>query len=228
MPIFRLSQELIFPPVELAEDDGLLAVEGDLTPDRLILAYENGIFPWYSEGEPILWWSPDPRFVLFPAELHISKSLKKALNQNPFKITYDQAFSEVMKNCGQRQRPNQDGTWITPAMLEAYSNLHLMGLAHSVEAWNEGRLVGGLYGVSLGKCFYGESMFYLEENASKIAFVHLVKKLHNAGYQLIDCQVYTPYLESFGARLIPRKEFCDRLYEALALETRQGNWGEWE
>jgi len=226
MPIFRLSSELLFPPVELSEPDGILAAGGDLSVERLLLAYRSGIFPWYSSGEPILWWSPDPRFVLFPEDLHISKSLKKVLNSNQFEITFDKAFPQVISHCRAKNRPNQEGTWITKEMIRAYVDLHRAGYAHSVEAWKDGILAGGLYGVSIGRVFFGESMFYLVENASKIAFVKLVEKLRSLGFLVIDSQVYTKYLETFGAKHIPREKYLEILQKGFEMESIVGNWGE--
>ncbi len=224
MPIFSLSQELIFPPVEYAEEDGLLAVGGDLSPQRLLLAYRSGIFPWYSPGNPILWWSPDPRFVLFPSRLRISKSMKQVLRQNRFHLTSDRAFEQVIDSCKKTPRKGQAGTWITEEMQSAYIQLHQMGYAHSVEAWRENQLVGGLYGIALGRCFFGESMFTTESNASKAAFIFLVKNLEEKGYSLIDCQVYTAHLESLGAEMLPREVFLEKLDVYLDQPTDQGSW----
>lgn len=224
MPIFSIGEELFFPPPYLANPDGVLAVGGDLTPERLLLAYETGIFPWFSPGEPIIWWSPDPRFVLYPEHLKVSKSMRPYLNGNKFQVSYDQAFREVMVNCQQIYRPGQQGTWITPEMLEAYCELHRLGFAHSVEVWKEEQLVGGLYGISLGKCFFGESMFSKASNASKTGFISLVKNLSSRGFELIDCQVHTPHLESLGAQHIPRDLFLSQLSKGLEGETLQGNW----
>ena len=214
MPVFQLTDELIFPPPDLAEDNGLLAVGGDLSKSRLLLAYSMGIFPWYSEDDPVLWWSPDPRLVLFPDELKISRSLKQTINKGLFKITIDTAFDSVIKNCAE-VRENSDGTWITNEMIDAYINLHRSGIAHSVESWFEGELVGGLYGVSLGSAFFGESMFTKKADASKVAFVKLVQHLTNLNFTLIDCQITTKHLVSLGAREIPRSVFLDKLKAAL-------------
>ena len=207
MPVFSLSDKLAFPPVHLATREGLLAVGGDLSPERLILAYKSGIFPWYNPGEPILWWSPDPRLVLFPRELHISRSLRRLLRKERFQVTFNTRFREVIAACAASRRPAGEGTWITREMEAAYCRLHDLGAAHSVEAWQAGRLVGGLYGIALGRCFFGESMFTRVSNASKIAFVTLVKRLETLGFEIIDCQVHTQHLVSLGAREIPRKEF---------------------
>jgi leucyl/phenylalanyl-tRNA---protein transferase len=211
MPVFSLSDKLAFPPPHLATQEGLLAVGGDLSPGRLILAYKNGIFPWYNPGEPILWWSPDPRLVLFPKELHISRSLRRLLRKNRFQVTFNTRFREVIAACAKTKRPMGEGTWITSEMESAYIRLNDLGYAHSVEAWRDGRLVGGLYGLALGRTFFGESMFTEVSNASKIAFVTLVKRLEALKFNLIDCQVYTQHLVSLGAREIPRKEFLKRI-----------------
>lgn len=197
-----------FPDVSLAltEPDGLLAVGGDLTVKRLLTAYQRGIFPWYSEDQPILWWSPDPRTVLFPEQLKISRSLRKTLRNKPFTVSFDRAFTEVIQACSE-PRPDQNGTWISEEMQQAYIRLHAEGHAHSVECWLDSKLVGGLYGVSIGKVFFGESMFSRTSDASKVAFVCLVKHLQAKGYPLIDCQVHSEHLESLGASNIPRVEF---------------------
>ena len=215
MPVFSLSNKLAFPPPHMATQEGLLAVGGDLSPERLILAYKNGIFPWYNPGEPILWWSPDPRLVLFPGELHISRSLQRLLRKNRFQVTFNTRFREVIAACARAKRPTGEGTWITSEMENAYIRLNDLGYAHSVEAWRDGRLVGGLYGVALGRFFFGESMFTKVSNASKVAFVTLVKRLEALEFKLIDCQVYTRHLVSLGAREIPRKEFLKRIQEGL-------------
>lgn len=214
MPVFSLSHKLAFPPVHLASEEGLLAVGGDLSPERLILAYRNGIFPWYNPGEPILWWSPDPRLVLFPKELHISRSLRRVLRKGRFQITFNTRFREVIAACARARRPTGEGTWITPEMEAAYCRLNDMGYAHSVEAWQAGQLAGGLYGVALGRCFFGESMFARTSNASKVAFVTLVKRLDALDFKLVDCQVHTQHLVSLGAREIPRKDFLKRIQAA--------------
>ena len=201
---------MIFPPVTLAEPDGLLAIGGDLSKERLLLAYRNGIFPWY-EGRHILWWSPDPRFVLFPDELKVSKSMRQLIRRETFVFTVNKAFSEVIANCRTISRKGQDGTWITEEVKEAYGRLHKEGYVHSAEAWLNGELVGGLYGVRLGKAFFGESMFSKYSNASKYAFICYVEQLRSEGVELIDCQVYTEHLESLGARMIPRSGFILRI-----------------
>jgi len=210
MAIFALSDELYFPPVHMAEKDGLLAIGGDLTPRRLLLAYASGIFPWY-ETPPILWWCPDPRFVLFPEELRKSKTVRSLLNKNAFRFTINQAFGKVIRHCRQVKRSNQDGTWITEEVVQAYEQLHARGYAHSAEVWENGTLVGGLYGIRLGQVFFGESMFSLVSNASRYAFTCYTEQLKKEQVQLIDCQVYSEYLESMGARMIDGKTFDDLL-----------------
>jgi leucyl/phenylalanyl-tRNA--protein transferase len=216
MPVFSLSHKLTFLPAHLATEEGLLAVGGDLSPERLILAYKNGIFPWYNPGEPILWWSPDPRLVLFPSELHISRSLLRVMRQGRFQVTFNTRFREVIGACARSPRPTGEGTWITAEMEDAYCRLNDLGYAHSVEAWQKGRLVGGLYGIALGRCFFGESMFTNASNASKVAFVTLVKRLEALDFELIDCQVHTQHLMSLGAREIPRKDFIKRIQEGVS------------
>lgn len=210
MPIFAIRDELFFPPVEWSEPDGLLAVGGDLSAERLKIAYQNGIFPWFNRN-PILWWSPDPRFVLFPDEAKVSRTMRQVLNRNVFEITYNQAFSEVIQNCRKIDRPGQDGTWITKDIVKGYTQLHKEGWAFSVEARQNGELVGGLYGVKVGRCFCGESMFSLVPNASKAAFLSYIPILVAEGIELIDCQTHTEHLESLGARFIPRKVFVKYL-----------------
>jgi len=201
-----------------------LAVGGDLRPERLLLAYSRGIFPWYSKGQPILWHSPDPRMVLLIEDLTVPRSLRKTLKKSPFDITLDTAFPEVVEACASVPRPDQRGTWITPAMRKAYSELYRLGLAHSAEAWHEKRLVGGLYGVSLGGAFFGESMFTKVADASKLAFVTLVRQLQHWGINLVDCQVYTEHLARFGATEWPRSRYLAALAKALRQSTRQGRW----
>lgn len=209
--MYLLSKDLVFPPVYLANKDGLLAVGGDLSAERLLLAYKNGIFPWYSEGEPIIWYSPDPRMVLFPKNLKISKSMKQIIRKNQFMATFNQNFSEVIANCKNSYREGQGGTWITDEMEQAYINLHNLGIAKSVEVWEGNELVGGLYGIDLGHVFCGESMFSKVSNASKFAFIYLVQKLEKEYYTLIDCQVYNAHLDSLGAEEISRSEFLTYL-----------------
>jgi len=223
MPIFRLDKQIIFPPVEFAEESGILAIDGDLSPARLIEAYRNGIFPWYSDDDPIIWWSPDPRFVLFPDEIYISKTMRQVLKRKTFSITYDTCFTDVISEC-RNPRKDDDGTWITDEMIDAYSRLHDMGVAHSVEAWKDGTLAGGLYGISLGGCFFGESMFTKESNASKAALITLACKLKELNFSLIDCQVFTEHLKSMGAREIPRSDFIAKINESLNQRTLTGNW----
>ncbi len=224
MPVFRLNARLAFPPPELADESGLLAVGGDLEPQRLLLAYSLGIFPWYSEGLPILWYSPDPRLVLEHRELVVSRSLKKTLRRGHYRVTLDTAFDRVIRACADAPRPGQHGTWITEDMVCAYRRLHDLGYAHSAEAWLDGELAGGLYGVSLGAGFFGESMFARADDASKVAFVTLVEQLGRWGIDLIDCQVHTEHLARFGAVEWPRDRFLRRLAGALAKPTRSGRW----
>ena len=211
--MYLLSSKPEFPHPSLANKDGILAIGGDLSPERLLLAYRNGIFPWYNEEDPILWWSPDPRMVVTPAEVHISKSMRKLLREQPFTITYNQCFEHVMNACKQISRKDQDDTWITGDMVAAYARLHQLGYAQSVEVWHEDKLVGGLYGIVLEDkgVFCGESMFALMDNASKYGFITLAQKLHKQGFHLIDCQVYTEHLASLGAKEIPRAEFLNHL-----------------
>jgi leucyl/phenylalanyl-tRNA---protein transferase len=224
MPVYRLPDEILFPPGDHAVKSGLLAVGGDLSPERLLAAYRAGIFPWYAEGESILWWSPDPRFILLPDELRVSRSMRQFLKKGLVGITFDQSFPEVVAACS-KPRPGQDGTWITGEMQAAYCTLHDLGYAHSAEAWQNGELAGGVYGVSLGRTFFGESMFSAEPNASKAALITLVGRLQQMSFDLIDCQVETAHLGSLGARPIPRREFHTRLRESLRHETLRGNWG---
>lgn len=222
---FWLTSRLCFPPLEdaLVEPNGLLAAGGDLSPERLIKAYRCGIFPWFNENETILWWSPDPRMVLFPNELKVSRSLNKILEKRNYEIRVDSAFNQVMQACA-APRKRQSGTWIHSDMISAYTILHEMGLAHSVETWIDGELKGGLYGITQGKMFFGESMFSRVNNASKIAFVHLVKQLEKWNYSMIDCQMKTAHLASFGAREIPRKEFSYRLKESVNYPNQIEKW----
>lgn len=224
MPIFRLGKEILFPPVSLAMENGLLAVGGDLSPYRLLEAYRQGIFPWYSPGEPILWWAPQPRFILFPQEIVLSRSMRQVLWQKRFSLTLDQQFDTVISACRKISRPTQEGTWITKEMEEAYSILFELGYAHSVEVWCDGKLAGGLYGVSLGGCFFGESMFARERNASKAALIFLASLLGKLRFTLIDCQVYTPHLASLGGRFVLRETFSDLLRKSLLRPALRGNW----
>jgi leucyl/phenylalanyl-tRNA---protein transferase len=217
--IFVLEKELYFPPVHLSEPDGLLAIGGDLSTERLLVAYQNGIFPWY-EGEHILWWCPDPRFVLFPDELKVSKSMQALLKKDVFEFTINKAFKDIIHHCKQTKRPGQAGTWITDEVEKAYFKMHKLGYAHSAETWKDGKLVGGLYGIKLGKIFFGESMFSKETNASKFAFVKYLQQLKEEGIELIDCQVYTEHLESLGARMITREIFLELLKKNIKQGTR--------
>ena len=212
-----------FPPLEAASPEGLLAVGGDLSPDRLLSAYRRGIFPWFSQGQPILWWSPDPRAVLYPAAVHVSRSLRRSLRKSEFSVTTDQAFGEVIARCAQN-RKDQDGTWITPEMQDAYIALHHLGFAHSVETWRAGELVGGLYGVSIGKAFFGESMFSRVSDASKTALVGLAKTLTQSGYHFIDCQIRSAHLDSLGAQSISRADFSQALKDAIAIDEKPRLW----
>lgn len=222
--IFRLDHRLIFPPPQLAEDNGVLAVGGDLSEERLILAYSSGIFPWPHEGLPLLWHSPDPRTVLVPSEIHVGRSLEKSIRRGTYEVRLDTAFRQVMRGCSEKERPNQDGTWITDEMIEGYVALHRRGLAHSVEAWRGDELVGGLYGVSLGGAFFGESMFAEAPDASKVAFATLVRQLDRWGFDFVDCQVHTEHLERFGAVEWSRTRFLAALKKALKKPTRVGPW----
>ncbi|WP_367772241.1 leucyl/phenylalanyl-tRNA--protein transferase [Flavobacterium sp. WC2421] len=205
--MYYLSQDLFFPDVSLTHSSGIIALGGDLSPERLQLAYKSGIFPWFEDGEPITWWSPNPRMVLFLEELIVSKSMRNILNRNLFTVTFNKNFREVISNCQMIKREGQNGTWITNDMIDAYCNLHELGVAKSVEVWQDGILVGGLYGIDLGNVFCGESMFSKVSNASKVAFISLVNSLKTANYQLLDCQVYNPHLETLGCREIDRKDF---------------------
>jgi leucyl/phenylalanyl-tRNA--protein transferase len=224
MPVFELTADIIFPPPELAEDNGLLAIGGDLSESRLLLAYSMGIFPWYSEDDPLLWWSPDPRLVLFPEELKLSRSLKQTIRKGAFSVTIDTAFEAVVRACAEMHTKKDGGTWITREMIESYARLHRSGYAHSVECWAGDELAGGLYGVSLGSAFFGESMFAKKSNASKVAFAALVRQLKAWNFSLIDCQVTTPHLISLGAREISRAEFMELLEAALGMPTLKGKW----
>ena len=224
MPVYQLSEDLGFPSPHLASKEGLLAVGGDLTRARLLLAYSQGIFPWYSENEPILWWSPDPRLVLYPDELKISRSLSRVIKKGAYTVTVDCAFEQVINECARVRLENQEGTWIVDEMAQAYCELHESGFAHSAEAWEGDHLVGGLYGVSLGRCFFGESMFTRLSNASKVAFVSLVQHLRSLNFALIDCQVTTGHLTRFGAREIPRARYLEELEEGLRVPTLKGKW----
>lgn len=228
MTIYRLFDDPVFPDPEEADPDGLLAIGGDLSPERLITAYAQGIFPWYSKGSPILWWSPDPRLVLFPERLHVPRSLRRTLNSCRFSFTLDKAFGHVMRSCAAAPRPEQNGTWILPEMVEAYEALHALGLAHSAEAWLDGELVGGIYGVTLGSIFYGESMFHCVPDASKALFVTFVRWLGARGCRLIDCQQTTEHMLRFGAQEISRKEFLKQLTEGLYSNALANTWAQLE
>ena len=222
---FWLGGKLEFPPVALAGDGGLLAIGGDLSPERVLLAYRCGIFPWpWYEGQPMLWWCPDPRFVLCPAGIHVSRSLAQRLRSGRFDVTLDTAFADVVAGCAETERPDEGGTWITREMREAYERLHRLGHAHSVESWRDGKLVGGLYGIAIGGVFFGESMFFREADASKVAFVTLVRQLDAWGFRLVDCQMETGHLSRFGATTVSRSAFLQRLEEFLRLPNRPGPW----
>lgn len=224
MPIYRLPETgVAFPDPFDAEPDGLLAVGGDLTPHRLVAAYCIGVFPWYHEDSPPLWWTPDPRCILLPGEFHLPRSLARTIKKNRFTFSFDTSFPEVIRACAD-PRGDYDGTWLTPEMIEAYIALHKLGLAHSVEAWQDGVLAGGLYGVSLGSAFFGESMFYRVPDASKAAFAHLVQTLREQDFTLIDCQQVTHNLLRFGARPVSRKEFMGLLAGALEAPLHRGSW----
>ncbi|MCF6227402.1 MAG: leucyl/phenylalanyl-tRNA--protein transferase [Planctomycetes bacterium] len=224
MPIYQLPDEPIFPPADEAEEDGIIAIGGDFSPERLLNAYASGIFPWPHEGYPLLWFSPDPRMVLIPSELEIARSLRQRIKKQPFEVRFDTAFRKVMEACRDVPRAGQDGTWITDEMLDGYGQLHKLGFAHSAEAWEGDKLVGGCYGVSIGGVFFGESMFAHKSDASKIAFVTLVQKLKEWGVSLVDAQVHTDHLARFGAKEIPRREFLTKLEQALQTPTRKGPW----
>ncbi|MFL5318863.1 MAG: leucyl/phenylalanyl-tRNA--protein transferase [Myxococcaceae bacterium] len=225
MPIFLLGPDPdVFPPPEKADRSGILAVGGDLQPRRLLAAYSKGIFPWYSEGQPILWHTPNPRFVLEPPKVHVGRSLRKQLKRESFEIRFDSAYAEVIDGCAETMRPNQNGTWITSDMRAAYIQLHRMGYVHSVEAWVDGQLAGGLYGLSLGRVFFGESMFARMADASKVAFAHACAHFLHWGFTLIDCQQETAHLERFGAEAWPRKKFMEALSEGLRGPTKLGPW----
>lgn len=224
MPVYLLSNELIFPPPEGASDEGVVAIGGDFAADRLLLAYSQGIFPWPTEGFPLLWFSPDPRFAMRPAEAIVNRTLRRRIRKSPYRITADQAFGAVIRACADVPRPDQSGTWITDALIDGYEELHRLGFAHSVEAWDGDVLVGGLYGVSLGGVYFGESMFAVSDDASKIAFITLLGNLLEWGIELVDCQVHTDHLERLGAHRWSRNSFLEALHVALELPTRRGPW----
>jgi leucyl/phenylalanyl-tRNA--protein transferase len=226
MPIYLLGESPVFPSAENATGEGIVAVGGDLSPERLLNAYASGIFPWYSDGEPILWWSPCPRMLLFPGELHVSKSMKKIMQKDPswFQWTVDRHFREVIENCRTAPRKDQPGTWITKEMRDAYIHLHELGFGHSLEVWQGKQLVGGIYGLSLGRCFFGESMFSLVPNASKFAFITLAQQLNKMEFLMLDCQVPSAHLKTLGAREIPRSEFLELLKQGLQSRAWVGKW----
>ncbi|MDY6905263.1 MAG: leucyl/phenylalanyl-tRNA--protein transferase [Thermodesulfobacteriota bacterium] len=225
MTLFFLDENNVsFPSPKIAEPDGLLALGGDLSVERLLVAYMAGIFPWYAKGDPILWWSPDPRLILIPDNVHVPRRLRRTLNQGIFAFTMDTAFNDVITSCARVRNDSREGTWIVAEMIDAYNQLHEAGYAHSVEAWQADRLVGGLYGLSLGSCFFGESMFTTVSNASKAAFVALAEFLAGNGFAMIDCQVTTSHLQRFGAEEIPRDEFLDMLEACVAEPTWKGRW----
>ena len=226
MPVFQLTDELLFPPPDLAREDGLLAVGGDLSPERLILAYSHGIFPWYSDGEPILWWSPSPRLILIPQKFHCSRRLARQIRQGTYQTRFDTAFHDVITHCAGVRREHDNGTWIVQDMIEAYCRLHELGYAHSVECWQGDKLVGGLYGVALGGTFFGESMFSLAPNCSKIALAALCSKLTDWDFDLIDCQMKTAHLLRLGAEEISGHEFYTRLAASVTKPTRRNRWCE--
>ena len=225
MPVFRLTEQLVFPDPELAED-GLLAMGGDLSVDRLLLAYRSGLFPWFGAGDPLLWWSPPERAILRPGHLRLSVRTRRSLRQRPFEIRFDSAFEPVISLCSRVSRPGQEGTWITPDMREAYIALHRAGHAHSVEAWRDGELRGGLYGVSLGNAFFGESMFSLEPEASRAALAALDVRLQGWGFAMIDGQLPHEGLMGYGFQVVPRSQFLAELARALRAKGRQGSWSE--
>ena len=223
--MYWLTKEISFPHPQNASEDGLLAIGGDLSIERILFAYENGIFPWFNKDEPILWWCPDPRFILLPSEIKVSKSMGQVLRKNEFKVTFDKAFEKVILNCSFAPRKGQTGSWLTDEMIDSYKKLHQLGYAHSVETWKDGKLVGGLYGLSLGKCFFGESMFTKVSNASKAALIHLARTLEKNDFTLIDCQSRTNHLASMGAKFIPRTEFLAILESNKNESTVLNHWG---
>lgn len=225
MPIFRLSDKITFPPPHFAEPEGLLAVGGDLSEKRLLLAYEMGIFPWFTDDEPILWWSPDPRLLLYPEDVHVSARVRRILRQGVFTVTCDKAFEQVITACADDRLKNLQETWIGESMITAYCRLFAAGYGHSVEVWREGKLAGGLYGVSLGGGFFGESMFTRVPNASKIALIYLCRFLRVLSFDFIDCQVKTDHLKRMGGREMPRAGFLKALEATLKRQTLRGNWG---
>lgn len=225
--MYWLTEELTFPHPKYASSEGLLAAGGDLSPQRILFAYENGIFPWYNEGEPILWWSPNPRFVLYPSEIKVSKSMRQVFRKKSFRLSFDQAFEQVIEACAVIPREGQEGTWLTEEMKAAYIHLHHLGFAHSLETWQGEQLVGGLYGLSLGNCFFGESMFAKVSNASKAALIVLAKTLEEKGFKMIDCQSETKHLRTMGAKFIDQATFLRYLEENKQIRTLRGSWGNW-
>jgi leucyl/phenylalanyl-tRNA--protein transferase len=224
VPYLSEHDDFPFPPPGSASPEGVMAVGGNLSPGMLLSAYRRGIFPWFSGADPVLWWSPDPRCVLFPSEVHVSRSMGKLLRRGLFSVTLDARFEEVIRSCRNAARPGAPGTWITPAMLGAYLELHRLGYAHSIEAWAEGELAGGMYGVSLGSLFFGESMFSKRSNGSKAALILFAREMASLGLDLLDCQVYSPHLGTLGARVIPRREFLRLLRRGMERSTRRGPW----
>ncbi|HOE65233.1 MAG TPA: leucyl/phenylalanyl-tRNA--protein transferase [Candidatus Hydrogenedentes bacterium] len=224
MPVFRLTSEMRFPPPHMADPEGILAIGGDLSVPRLLLAYRLGIFPWYSEGDPILWWSPDPRMLLFPEEFIVSRSLRRVIRSRRYEVRMDTAFDRVIEACATARGPGRESTWITPEMMAAYRHMHQAGYAHSIETWEAGRLVGGLYGISLGSCFFGESMFHHAADASKVALAALVETVTSWRFSFIDCQVANAHLASLGAREVPRTTFLKLLAQGVQHPTRTGPW----
>ncbi len=225
MPVYELDPYyMAFPSPEEADEDGLLAIGGVLREDWLLMAYQQGIFPWFNEGDPVMWWSPDPRFILQPGEVKIHKSMRPMLNNPVYRFSMDTAFEAVIAHCSEIPRHGQNGTWITHHMKQAYIDLHRVGMAHSAEVWEGDRLIGGLYGVSIGAAFFGESMFSLQPNASKYALVNLCKWLEARDFMIIDCQIYSRHLEKMGAKLISRTEFLDVLEDAVEEESLKGKW----
>ncbi|MFN3315810.1 MAG: leucyl/phenylalanyl-tRNA--protein transferase, partial [Raineya sp.] len=227
MSYYVLNKTLYFPSVERACKEGIVAIGGDLSVERLLLAYQSGIFPWFSPGDPIVWWSPNPRFVLYPEKIKVSKSMKQLFKKQFFRVSFDTCFEEVITNCANIKREGQSGTWITKEMKKSYCELHNLGYAHSVEVWQDENLVGGLYGVALGKIFFGESMFSKVSNASKYGFITLTRLLQEKGFKLIDCQVHTEHLESLGAEFIERWHFIEELEQAIAHPNLHGSWSDW-
>lgn len=224
MRVPQLTKDIWFPPANVSTSEGIVAFGGDFRMERLLLAYRSGIFPWPMKGYPLLWFSPDPRFVVVPELAHLPRSLRKRMRKNPYEIRMDTAFSQVIRACGATERPGQRGTWVIPELTRGYENLHEHGFAHSIEAWQDGELVGGLYGVSLGAIFFGESMFASAPDASKVAFATLLGNLVHWGFGLVDCQVHTEHLERFGAEEWPRDFFLEQLQTCLTAPTRRGPW----